>query len=125
MSLSDTYEDTVLDDLFDVEGFYLGVSTADPTDDESGLAEPSGNNYARVSIASDAWNAASGGDKDNADVFTFNAATGSWGTLSHWAIFDASTGGNIVIYGSLTASKAIDNGQTLRFSAGSIVLSAD
>jgi hypothetical protein len=125
MSASDYFEDVALDALFDVAGYYLLVSTADPTDDESGLAEPSGGSYARVAIASDAWNAASGGDKTNADAFEFPAATGDWGTLTYFAIADAETDGNLIVSGALTASKAIDTGQTLSFPASSITISLD
>ena len=65
---------------------YLGLSTANPTDDGSGLAEPSGNAYARQAIT---LGAASARRVTQSGTVTFPQATGAWGTISHWAIFDA------------------------------------
>ena len=49
---SDYWENKILDHIFGKGSYtpptiYVGLSTADPTDDGSGLAEPSGNGYAR------------------------------------------------------------------------------
>jgi len=123
MGISNYGEDYYLDIMLDVSGNYLGVSTADPGDDESGLAEPVGNSYARVSLANTDWNAASGGSKTNSAAKSFPAATGSWGTITHLCIFDAETAGNVLWSGELTASKSIASGQTLRFDASSITVS--
>ena len=46
---SDYWENEILDHIFDKDGLtpptmFVGLSTADPTDDGTGLAEPSGNN---------------------------------------------------------------------------------
>lgn len=97
---------------------YAALSTADPTDAGSGLAEPSGNGYARTAIT---FNAPSGGVSDNA-VVTFPAATGSWGTITHFAIFDASSGGNMLFHSALAASKAVGDGDTAEFAAGDMTV---
>ena len=103
MSFSDYYETYTLDLLLD-KTLYLGLSTANPTDDNSGLAEPSGNAYARVTVIESDWAAAVSGSKDNGETLTFPRATGSWGTVTHFAIFDAVTSGNMLIYGALGSS---------------------
>ena len=123
MSFADFWEDEVLDHLFGKGSYspptiYVGLSTADPTDDASGLAEPSGNNYARVETSGSDWDAASGGATANAAAITFPAASGSWGTISHFALFDASSGGNMLAHGALDSSEAVTTDQTARFAIG-------
>ncbi|RKY08024.1 MAG: hypothetical protein DRP56_04780, partial [Planctomycetota bacterium] len=107
-SISDYLENELLDHVFGngtytVPSIYIALSTADPTDDASGLAEPSGNGYARVAHSS--WNTAASRAIDNNGTITFPQATGSWGTITHYAIFDAATAGNMLAHGSLTDSK--------------------
>jgi hypothetical protein len=71
---------------------FVAPSTADPTKTGTGLAEPFGNNYARVETDADDWNVAdivdSKGLLDNALVITFPEASGAWGTLTYFGLFD-------------------------------------
>lgn len=124
-SFSDYLEDELLDHVFGKGSFtpptiYVAVSTADPLDGGSGLAEPSGNGYARVQTTGTDWNAASGGAIDNANAVTFNEATGSWGTITHFALMDAASGGNLLVHGALSTSKSISSGDTVKFVAGDL-----
>jgi hypothetical protein len=123
MSFANYWENEILDHIFNKGAYtaptiYVGLSTADPGDDAAGLAEPSGNGYARVSTAAGDWNAASGGAISNANDVTFPEATGSWGTVSHACLFDAATSGNMLASGALSASKSIASGDTPYFSGG-------
>lgn len=92
---------------------YVSLHTADPTDDASG-AEVSGGSYARVQRDPlDAnWTAASATDgvTDNAAAITFPAPTANWGTITHFGIWDAASGGNLLIHGALTTPKTVNNG---------------
>jgi len=129
-SFADYWENEILDHIFGKGSYtpptiYVGLSTADPTDDGSGLAEPTGNAYARVSTLAADWNVASGGALDNANDITFSEATGSWGTITHFALFDAATGGNMLAHGALSASKAIGSGDVAKFAAGDLDVSLD
>ena len=129
-SFADYWENEILDHIFGKGSYtpptiYVGLSTADPTDDGSGLAEPTGNAYARVSTLAADWNVASGSALDNANDITFPEATGSWGTITHFALFDAATGGNMLAHGALSASKAIGSGDTAKFAAGDLDVSLD
>lgn len=99
---------------------YLGLSTASMNDDASGT-ELSGNNYTRKAITF--ASAASGSISSNAAV-EFNAATASWGTISHWGIWDAATGGNLLYHGAFTTSKAIGSGDILKVASGSLTITA-
>jgi hypothetical protein len=127
---SDYWENKILDHIFGKGSYttptiYVGLSTADPTDDGSGLAEPSGNGYARTQTSASDWNAASNGSLDNASDITFAQATGSWGTITHFALFDAATAGNMLAHGVLSQSKTIVNSDTARFQAGDLDISLD
>ena len=129
-SFADYWENEILDHLFGKGSYtpptiYVGLSTANPTDDASGLAEPSGNSYARAATAGADWNVASGGMIDNANDITFPEASGSWGTITHFALFDATSGGNMLAHGSLSVSKSISSGDTAKFAAGDLDISLD
>ena len=99
---------------------YIGLSTGSFGDDNSGT-ELSGNGYARQSIAFDA---ASGGVSDNTSNVDFPAATGSQGTITHFGLFDASSGGNLLIHGAFSAGKTVATGDILRIAAGELDITA-
>lgn len=127
---SDYWENKILDHIFGKGSYtpptiYVGLSTADPTEDGSGLAEPSGNGYAREQTSASDWNAASNGSLDNAGNITFAQASGNWGTITHFALFDATTAGNMLAYGVLSQSKSISESDTARFQAGDLRISLD
>lgn len=87
----------------------------------------SGGSYVRLSITNNSTNfpAASGGAKTNGVDFTFVTATGSWGTIVAWGLFDASTSGNLLYWGDVTPNKAIASGDTAKFTAGDLDITED
>ena len=101
---------------------YIGLSTADPTNDGSGIAEPSGGSYARV--IANSWTTAAGRETRNSSAVVFPTATGSWGTITHWFAKDAASGGNMLAFGALSSpsSLAIVSGKTARFPANQLVV---
>jgi len=125
-AMSDYLENEILDHILGTGAYtmptsvYVGLSTGSFNDDNSGT-ELSGSGYARQSIA---FNAASSGTADNSGAVDFPAATGSWGTVSHFGLFDASTSGNLLIHGALTASKTVATGDILRIAAGDMDITA-
>lgn len=58
--------------------------------------------------------------KTNASIIAFPTATTAWGTATHWAIYDASTAGNMIAHGSLGASHVVQTGKTVKILAGGI-----
>ena len=129
-SFSDHWENEILDHIFGKGSYtpptiYVGLSTADPLDNGSGLAEPSGNGYARVATSGGYWTTSSGGSLSNAGDISFPQATGSWGTITHFALFDAATAGNMLAHGALNQSKTITSGDTAKFAAGDLDVSLD
>ena len=104
--------------------WYVALYTSAPNDastGSSGGTEVSGNGYSRQSVS---WDAASGtgGTTSNSGTVTFTASGGSFGTVTHLAIADASTGGNLLWHGAMTASKTVADGDSLQFAAGAIDL---
>lgn len=100
--------------------WYVALYTAAPSDSGGGT-EVSGNGYSRQSVTFDAASSP-GGTTSNSAAVTFTASGGSWGTISHIGIFDASTSGNLLWHGAMTASKTIADGDTLEFAIGNIDL---
>ena len=99
---------------------YLGLSTASLNDDNSGT-ELSGSGYTRKAIT---FASASSGSIANNSAVEFPTATGSWGDVSHFGIYDASTGGNLLFHGAFSASKTIASGDILKVASGSLTISA-
>jgi hypothetical protein len=59
----------------------------------------------------------------NAAAIEFDPASGgNWGTITHAAIFDASTGGNMIAWAQLTTSRTINDGDVFRIPAGSLTV---
>ena len=100
---------------------YLGLATGSIGDDASG-SELTGNNYSRKAITF--ASASSGSIASNANV-EFDPATGSWGSVSHWGIFDASSSGNLLFHGSFTSAKTIASGDILKVASGSLTITAN
>jgi len=91
----------------------------DATDDAGGGTEVVGNGYSRQAVGFDAA-ATPGGTTQNSGGISFTASGGNWGTITHMAFFDASTGGNSLWHGALTTARIMNDGDTLTFSAGNI-----
>lgn len=106
---------------------YIALSTTNPGEDGSTITEPAVGSYARKGVANNLtnWPAAVGGSKSNGTDITFVTATASWGVISHMAIFDAASGGNMLAHAALTSSKTIDNGDTVIFEAGNLTITLD
>lgn len=95
--------------------WYVGLFTAAPGETGGGT-EVSGGSYARTA----ATFTVSGDTATNSGAVEFPTATGSWGTITHAAVFDASSGGNMLLYAALTASKTIATGDIFRIPAGEL-----
>ena len=102
----------------------IGLFTAAPSDSGGGT-EVTGGSYARVSAnpLDATWTAASSidGVTTNASAITFPAPTANWGTVTHFGIFDATTAGNLLFHGALSASRTINNGDAApQFAIGAL-----
>ena len=126
MSFSNTYETNVLTWTFTngavtrPTAWYLGLFTAAPGE-AGGGTEVSGNGYVREAVTF----TVSGDLATNSAAVEFDVATGSWGTITHVAVFDALSGGNQIAYATLTVSKTIATGDVLRVPAGDLDITLD
>ena len=66
--------------------------------------------------------ASSGSAASNADV-VFPVATDDWGTVSHLALYDSATGGNLLWYGPMATPKTIDSSDQLKVASGNFTVS--
>ena len=103
---------------------YVSLFTAAPSDSGGGT-EVTGGSYARVAVTSgmgaSGWagtqsagsttaSSGTGGVTSNNGAITFPAPSANWGVCSHFGIHDASTSGNLLFHGALSASKTVNNG---------------
>lgn len=100
--------------------WYVGLFTAAPGE-AGGGTEVSGNAYTREAVTF----TVSGNLATNSAAIEWPTATGSWGTITDVAVFDADTGGNMLVYATLTASKTISTGDVLRIPAGDLDVTLD
>lgn len=154
VAMSDTLENRLIDFFFRGQALgvtgasaaagtgpttlHVGLFTANPTDTGGGT-EVAGNAYARVAVTSNLTNWAgtqgagttvastgTSGTTSNNGVITFPTPTpAGWGTVTGFGIFDAATGGNLLFWAALTASKVINAGDPVTFPAGSLTVQID
>lgn len=131
MAKSNYLETEILEHIFKgiaiftpLTNLYVALYTANPTDADSGT-EVTGGSYARVAVAvGSGWTLTSNA-VTNAAAIAFPQATADWGTITHFGLRSASSGGNLLYHGALAVSKVIANGDTARFEAGELDVSED
>lgn len=126
--MSDYLENKLIDQLFRGQAFnfpttlHVGLLTSAPTDVTSG-SEVTGGSYGRASIACSLVNwsgtqsagstsASTGntGTTTNNVEIAFPTPSANWGVVTHFAIYDSPTSGNMLFWAALTDSKTINNG---------------
>jgi hypothetical protein len=139
-ALSNYLENNLVDFLLRAQSFTPGTArwvalyTAAPSDSGGGT-EVTGGSYARAQLDASATNwkntqdsgtgasTGTGGATSNASTITFPSPTANWGVVTHFGVFDASSSGNLLFHGALTASKTINNGDPApTFPTGSLVI---
>lgn len=141
-AMSDYLENKVIDHLFRGTSYtapanwYVALFTSSCSDSAAGT-EVSGGSYARVAVASggSTWtntqnsgtgvSSGTGGTTTNASTVPFNTPSAGWGTVTHWGLYDASSGGNLLVCAALTTSKTINSGDTVSFAAGALTFQVD
>jgi hypothetical protein len=126
MSFSNTYETLVLQYTFTnasvtrPTAWYLGLFTSAPGE-AGGGTEVSGGSYVREAVTF----SVTGDTATNTAAVEWPVATATWGTITHIAVYDASTGGNQIAYAALTNAKTIASGDVLRVPAGDLDITLD
>ncbi len=129
---SDYLENKLLDGVLGGTNFtqpatvYVALLTAAPTD-AGGGTEVSGGSYARAAVTNNSTNfpAAASGSKANGTAIAFPTPSGSWGVVTHFAVYDAASAGNLLYWAALTASQTISTGNTVSFAIGALVITED
>lgn len=102
---------------------YVALFTAAPSDSGGGT-EVTATGYSRQAAnpGDSVWAASSGtnGLTSNVNAINFGTWTSGPTTVTHVAIFDASSSGNMLFHGALSASKTIANGDAFSIPAGSL-----
>jgi hypothetical protein len=127
MAFTDFLENELLDHAFRNASYtpattvYVGLTTDTPTDSTGGT-EVSTNNYGRTAVT---FSAASNGAITNSGTVTFPVPSGSWGTVTHFELWDASSAGNRLAWAALSASRTPGSGDTVQFAAGDLDVTLD
>lgn len=129
MGKTDVLENRMLD--YSVRGVqpaaftpHMGLFTAAPTDTTAGT-EVSGGGYARQDVSAEYGTAAAAGSVSNDAEVAFPQATANWGTVTHFGIFDAASGGNLLRWGALGTAKAVNQDDTPKFAIGALTHTED
>jgi hypothetical protein len=109
-------------------GVYVGLFNGDPTDAGSGGTEVTTTVRVagRVAVTFGSITTATGANSmpSNADVDFGNAAGDA--TISHFALFDAASAGNMLYSGPLTGgTQSVSSGTGVKFNSGSLTVSED
>jgi hypothetical protein len=126
-SFSDYTENLVLNWLFTGNSatrptaWYVGLFTAAPSD-AGGGTEVSGNGYARVATGTITVSGTATTATNDAAIEFAAASGGNWGTVTHAAVFDASSAGNMLAWAPLTTSRTINDGDVFRIPASSLTI---
>ncbi len=108
-----------------IAGLFVGLYNGDPTDAGTGGAEVTTTirTAGRVTVALGTVSG-SPANASNSAIVDFGNAAGAT-TITHFAVFDAATGGNMLFSAPLTGgSQAIAQGNAVSFAVGALTVTA-
>ncbi len=98
-----------------------GLFTSAPSDTGGGT-EVSGSAYARKATGTITVSGTATTATNSAAIEFAAASGGNWGDIGWAAVFDASSGGNMLAWAPLTTSRTINDGDVFRIPAGSLTI---
>jgi hypothetical protein len=101
--------------------WYVGLFTS-ATSDAGGGTEVSGNGYSRQAVSFTVATVSGTTKAGNSATITFPTATATWGTISYIAIFNASSGGNMLFHGPVVTNKLIETDDSFQITAGNLTV---
>lgn len=104
---------------------YVSLHTAAPGDSGTSEVSTSGTGYARQGPVSFTNSGANPTSSKNSALLTFPTALGSWGTVTHFGVWSAASGGTFLGWGVLTTSKAVAVDDVVRFPINSLEVTMD
>jgi hypothetical protein len=100
---------------------FIALLTTNPSNNTgTGLVETTYTNYARVACSGATWATAASGSITTASVVSFPSCGTTGATIVGWALYDASTAGNLLFYG--TCSLTVSSGIQPQFAAGALTI---
>jgi len=105
--------------------YYIGLSKSAPNLDGTGATEPGVDaGYARVKL--DSLGEPVSGVVSNTAAINFNESTASWGTITHFVIYDTPDvgSGNLLMYGELSTQRSVETATIMTIKEGYLKLSA-
>lgn len=101
---------------------WIGLSTTAPTINGGNVNEPSGSTgYSRMKLEN--LSKPTAGVVTNTANIDFNESTASWGTVTHFVIYDAQNGGNLLQYGALSTPRSVEAATIMTIKTGYLNLS--
>jgi hypothetical protein len=106
-------------------GVRVALMTATPNKSGGGT-EANYTSYARVQTSASDWTAANSTDpiKNGAEL-AFPESTGGNNLITHFALYDANTAGNLLAFGTLNASLTVTNGVQPKFAVGDLTVNIE
>ena len=104
---------------------YVSLHTADPGD--TGANEIAGGAYARVGPVAFTNTGNNPTVSANSAIVTYPPATADWASgalITYFGTWDAATAGNFRGSGAVNTPKAVHNGDTARWAAGALTITA-
>lgn len=117
---ADNFINTAAERVFKTGSIYVGLSTTTPSSNGSNISEPTSSSYTRQLMSM--GNPVDGSISNSAQV-EFETGSGAWGTITHYVLYDAVTGGNFIACEKVTSQPSLVEGSSLIFRIGAIKLS--
>lgn len=105
--------------------YYIGLSTSAPNVNGTNVNEPpTSAGYARVKLTT--LSEPASGVVTNTQAINFDESTASWGTITHFVIYDSDTvgSGNLLMYGVLSTPRSVETATIMTIKEGYLNLSA-
>ena len=100
---------------------YLGLSSSAPDVDGSGATEPLASaGYSRVELNS--LDVPTNGVITNKSEISFPESSASWGTVTHFVLYDAPVNGNLLMFNVLSQARSVEQATIVMVKAGSLKL---
>lgn len=100
---------------------YLGLSSTAPQVDGTGVSEPLASaGYQRVELTN--LGEPVNGVVSNGDEIQFDESSASWGTVTHFVLYDAPVNGNLLMFNALSQARSVETATIVMVKTGSLKL---
>lgn len=101
------------------EKYYIGLSASEPIDGIcDGEPSANGTGYSRVEL--DSLSIPENGVIHNNNAISFDESLANWGLMTHYVVYDAKTGGNLLFYGTLSINRSVEANTIITIKAGEL-----